>query len=242
MYTIEQVMAQINAENSIVVNAALVVYGIGFLQYSTSLYMQIKHKECPAYFWQHCWNFGHDLVFALLFYQWFVTIDFWLFKVLCIGCIAFVGIELLTLFYSIKYERQQIWGKYSSKPITSKAAWIRGITGYAIGAILFGVIRLAIGDVMCIVLMMSTNAIAALMSHLKLEESRHSKSSTILLSWLLIFGTVFTFMPPGIGFFTSAVTSLHSPWFYSLGALCLLATFRFMILAYKYRNPLIMND
>lgn len=236
MYTIEQVMSQIHAENSIVVYAALVVYGIGFLQYFTSLFMQIKHKECPAYFWQHCWNFGHDLIFALLFYQWFVTIDFWLFKVLCLGCIAFVGIELFTLYYTIKYERQHVWGKYSSKSISTKEAWIRGLVGYAIGAILFALIRLAIGDVMCLVLMMSTNVIAALMSHLKLEESRQSRKSTILLSWLLIVGTIFTFMPPGIGFFTSAINSLHSPWYYALGLLSLLSAIRFTILSYKFRS------
>lgn len=236
MYTIEQVMTQISNQPIQIVLFAFITYGFGFLQYFSSMYLQVKDKECPFYFWQHCWYFGHDLIFSLLFYQWFITIDFWLFKVLCIGCMIFVGIELFSLYYSVKYERQHIWGKFSDKEVTEKDAWIRGISGYIIGAILFATIRFAIGDVMCLVLMMSTNATLAIVSQFKLEETRVTRKGIIPLAWFTLLGTIYTFMPPGIGFFTSAVTVLNQPWFYILGTLCVICAARFLMLSYNYKH------
>lgn len=238
MYTIQDVMTQITNHPTQLVIFAFITYGFGFLQYFSSMYLQIKDKECPFYFWQHCWYFGHDLIFSLLFYQWFVTIDFWLFKVLCIGCMIFVGIELFSLYYSVKYERQNIWGKYSNHPISEREGWLRGIGGYIIGAILFATIRLAIGDVMCLVLMMSTNVTLAVVSQFKFEESRVTRKGILPLAWFTLLGTIYTFCPPGIGFFTSAVQALHQPWFYAIGCLSVLCATRFLYLALRYKkNP-----
>jgi hypothetical protein len=148
----------------------------------------------------------------------------------------FVGIEIFSLYYSVKHERQKIWGKYSNTEISDKEAWTRGIIGYIIGAILFATIRLAIGDVMCLVLMMSTNVTLALVSQFKLEETKVAKRGSIPLAWFTLLGTIFTFSPPGIGFFTSAVTVLNQPWFYTVGALSILCAARFLVLSYRL-NP-----
>lgn len=234
MYTIQQVMSEIDKNTSLIVILAFTTYAFGFAQYFSSMYMQIKHKQCPFYFWQHCWYFGHDLTFALLFSQWFFEIDFWLFKVLCIGCMCFVLIELFSLYQSVKHERNEIWGKYyKGQKVSEKAACIRGISGYVIGAVLFMTIRQAIGDVMCLVLMMSTNATLAIVTQFRLEEVGVRQKGIIPLVWFTLFGTILTFSPPGIGFFTTSVPVLNTTWFYVVGVLSILCAIRYVVIAYR---------
>lgn len=234
MYTIDQAMSVVYLNETKVVLLAFATYAFGFIQYFSSMYMQVKHKQCPFYFWMHCWYFGHDLTFSLLFYQWFFKIDFWLFKVLCIGCMCFVGIEIFSLFSTVKYERNEIWGKYSREGIISeKEGWMRGIMGYIIGFILFQVIRSGIGDPMCLVLMMSTNTTLAIASQFRLEEVGQQKRGIHILSWFTLLGTILTFCPKGIGFFATCIEALNKPWFFVLGAVAILCALRFLILSYK---------
>ncbi len=233
MYIIKEAMDIVMTNQTFVIIAAFITYGFGFIQYFSSIYMQVKHKQAPFYFWQHCWYIGHDMTFSLLFRQWFYEIDFWLFKVLCIGCMIFVGIELFSLWFAVKYERQEIWGKYTHKEVTEKEAWVRGILGYIVGIILFASIRLAIGDVMCLVLMMSTNATLALAAPLRLEEVGVQKKGIRVLSWATLFGTIFTFAPSGVGFFATVIQVLNAPWFFLVGIVCVLSAARFVYLSYK---------
>lgn len=88
---------------------------------------------------------------------------------------------------------------------------MRGIGLYAIGFVLFMTIRAAIGDVMCLVLMMSTNATLAIATQFKLEANKTRQPGSVWLGWFI--GSVFTFAPPGIGFFATAVAALNQPWF-----------------------------
>ena len=234
MYTIDQVMSIVHNNESKIVMLAFATYAFGFAQYFSSMYMQVKHKECPFFFWMHCWYLGHDLTFSLLFNQWFHEVDFWLFKVLCIGCMCFVGIEIFSLYQTVKYERNEVWGKYHLDGVVSeKEGWIRGIGGYIVGFILFQVIRLALGDVMCLILMMSTNATLAIASQFRLEEVGKRKKGILALAWFTVFGTILTFCPKGIGFFATSIELLNAPWFFVLGALCTICAIRFLVLAYK---------
>ncbi len=234
MYTIDQVMSVVYADQTTVVIAALLTYIFGFIQYGTSMYMQVRNKQCPFYFWMHCWYFGHDIVFSCLFYQWFFEIGFWLFEVLCIGCMAFVCIEIFSLYRCVRYERQEVFGKYyQGGEVSVKAAVVRGIIGYAIGALLFCCIRLVLSDMMCLILMASTNAILALMIQFRFNEIGKRQPGTILLAWMTLFGTLFTFAPAGIGFFTTCIAALNQPAYYIIGVMCVICAIRAIWLAYR---------
>lgn len=235
MYTIQQVMAIVNREQGAVIVMALLTYAFGFAQYITSMLMQVKGKEAPFYFWMHAWYFGHDLTFSLLFHQWFVTIHWWLFEVLWAGCVIFVGIELFSLFYSVKYERNIIWEKYTKQPVTVAQGWRYGLLGYALGFSLFFLIRLGLGDHLCLILMMSTNAILALASSFKLQEIGDRRFGTVMLGWYTLAGTIFTFLPKGYGFFATLIPPLDGAWFSVLGVICVAFACRY--LWYAYRLP-----
>ncbi|MCI1283218.1 MAG: hypothetical protein LKG24_01290 [Lacticaseibacillus songhuajiangensis] len=233
MYTINSVMNVVYHNPAAAVTMALLTYAFGFAQYITSMLMQVKGKEAPFYFWMHAWYFGHDLTFSLLFYQWFHVVHFWLFEVLWAGCVIFVGIELFSLFYSVKYERDRIWGKYLHAPVSVSTAWRYGIVGYALGFALFFLIRLGLGDQMCLILMMSTNAILALAASFKMQEMGTRRFGTVMLGWYTLFGTIFTFLPKGYGFFATLVAPLDHAWFSVLGVICVLFAIRYLVLAFR---------
>ncbi len=234
MYTIAEAMQYVYAEQTAVVIAALLTYFFGFGQYLTSMYMQIKHKECPFYFWMHCWYFGHDITFSFLFNQWWHEIGFWLFKVLNIGCMMFVCIEFVSFYYAVKYEKNWNWGKYfPSGKVGQKKAILMGIGGYAIGTILFVTARKLIGDPMCLVLMMSTNTTLAICVRFNMQERKYTRKGSKALAWWTLIGTIFTFMPPQIGFFTRVIRVLDNPYYYLLGALCLVSAIFHVYYSYK---------
>ncbi|WEV57152.1 hypothetical protein [Ligilactobacillus acidipiscis] len=233
MYTIQQVMNIVYQHELAVVIMAFTTYAFGFAQYISSMVMQIRDKKCPFYFWQHAWYFGHDLTFSLLFRQWFYQVHFWLFEVLWAGCVIFVGIELVSIFYSVKYERNIIWKKYLKHDVSLREGWTYGTITYLTGFALFALIRAALGDVMCLILMMSTNATLALVTSFKLQETNQRQKGTIALGWFIVLGTIFTFMPKGIGFFATAIPALNHLWFYLLGVVCVLYSIRYLWVGLK---------
>ncbi|OOM74892.1 hypothetical protein CLPUN_36190 [Clostridium puniceum] len=235
MYTIEQVMSVVNKDPWAFAILAFLVYGFGFAQYFTSMALVIREKKAPFYFWQHAWYFGHDLTFVTLFGMWFYTIDFWIFKVLWAGCVVFVFIEIFSLYMAVKYERNEIWGKYNTDgKISEKSAWIRGIIGYILGFVLFYTIRLAIGDIMCLGLMMSTNVTVALAPQFLTEERKSRAGGSIILALFIIGGTIFTFSPPGIGMWTTVAPVFNQPWYYTLGIVSLICSIRYLIVLLKF--------
>ena len=242
MYSIEQVLSSLNESPTKIAILAILVFTIGFVQYFEGLRITIRDKRSPLYFWQHAWYFGHDLTFLLLFPFWFFTVDHWLFKILCIGCGAFVLIELLVLHLAVKYERQQIWGRYYDTEVSPAEAWKRGILSYAIGFTIFYTVRLAINDTMCLALMMSTNATVAIAPAFLIQERRDHKGTSTLLAALILTGTAYTFMPPNIGLFTTLSPTFHQPWFYSLGALCLCSSAYYFTLSIKYSRKAQPSD
>lgn len=231
MYTIDEAMTVVHAHPGLVVLLAFLTYGFGFSQYITSMWMQRRNKDCPFFFWQHAWYFGHDITFVLLFSQWFFVVDFWLFKVLWAGCVAFVGIEIYSLYLTVKNERQAVWGRFYSQPVTEAQAWRRALLTYAIGAIAFQSIRVLIGDPMCLVLMMSTNATLAIATQFKLEADTRYRSGDVALGWFILLGTLFTFAP--FGFFTTVIQVLDQPWFYVLGVVASLCAARYLVIALR---------
>ena len=236
MYTIDEAMSVVYANPGLVTALAFITYGFGFSQYITSMWMQRHNKDCPFFFWQHAWYFGHDITFVLLFSQSFFTVDFWLFKVLWAGCVVFVGIEIYSLYLVVKNERQVVWGRFYNEPITTAQAWKRGILIYAIGAIAFMTIRVLIGDPMCLVLMMSTNATLAIATQFKLEGNKKYRPGDVALGVFILTGTIFTFVP--FGFFTTVIEVLNQPWFYVMGAVATICAARYLLIAVRQSRSL----
>lgn len=233
MYTIQEAMAILHANTTTVVIAVALTYGLGFLAYLSGLYMQVKNREFPMAFWCHCWYFGHDFTFAMLFKQWWNEVGFWLFKVMCIGCWLFVVIEIICLYLTVKYERNFNWGKYfKDKQVSEKQAWFLGIAGYAIGLIIFAALRKLLGDPMCLFLMSSTLFICGLTLKYNTKERKYINHGSKFLCIAALIAVFPAFLPPGIGLFTTMIPSLNQPAFYILGALAIVNAIDFIRLTW----------
>ena len=99
--------------------------------------------------------------------------------------------------------------------------------------LLFQALRVTIGDPLCLFLMMSTNAILALMTQRRFDEIGHYQPGMKFLAIFTLLGTCFTFSPKGIGFFASVVDPLNNPLFFAVGALCIASSVRAIYLAWK---------
>ena len=146
----------------------------------------------------------------------------------------FVGIEIFSLWQCVKNERQEVFGRFTNgKFVSKKYAWTRGLIGYAIGVLLFQALRVTVGDPLCLFLMMSTNAILALMTQRRYDDIGHYQPGMKFLAVFTLLGTIFTFSPKGIGFFASVVDPLSNPFFFAVGALCIITSCRAIYLAWK---------
>ena len=235
MYTIEEGVSLISADPTLFVAAAIITYGFGFAQYLASVWMQVKNGSCPFYFWQHCWYFGHDVTFAFIcFPMWFFEVKFWMYEVMCVACMLFVCIELYTFYRAVRYERQEIFGRFArGKEVTLRHALVRGSAGYLVGLALFVALRDVVGDPFCLFLMMSTNNTLALMVHRRYDEYGEVKRGAKFLAWMTLLGTCFTFAPAGVGLFASFVPPLDCWQFYLVGAICIVCAARAVRQCYR---------
>lgn len=230
MYTIDQVMETVNTDPMGLIIACFIVFGSAFFIYFISLALQIREHKAPFYVWQHAVYFAHDVNFVCLFDVMWNQTGFWLFKLMWVGCIAFIFIELFSLYLAVKHERQDIWGKtVHDGPVTEKQAWMKGIFLYLAMLAILTCVRIGIGDVMCFFFMMCTNAITAFMPSFLAQERGSREGHSILLGVFILINCSLTFAPQGIGMWATLAPCFREPWFFALGILSILFAIRYIV-------------
>ncbi|WP_350455358.1 hypothetical protein [Slackia heliotrinireducens] len=225
MYTIDQIVTATQTNSTAISIACILVWLVGFLQYGSSVYLQLSEKRSAWWFWQHAWYIGHDFTFVMFFQKWFFIIDFWTFKVMWAGCLIFIGIELFTLYNVIKDdgERQEVFGRYKTGKgsISKQEAWVRGLIGYAFGIVLFYTLTVALGDPCCFFLTMSTNFIVAIFPAFLAEERGSRRGHSMWLGIFILAGTINTFCPVTNMWYNLA-PCFQEPWYYVLGVIAII--------------------
>lgn len=230
MYTIDQIMHTVETDPTGLVTAMFIVFGSAFGIYFYSLWLQFREKKAPFYVWQHAFYFAHDVNFVFLFDTMFNQTGFWIFKLMWAGCVAFIFIEILSLYLAVKNERQEVWGKYvHDGKVTEKQAWQMGIFLYIAILAIVTCIRIGTGDVMCFFLMMLTNAITAIMPSFLVQERNSREGHSIILSFFIMINVSLTFAPQGIGMWATLAPVFREPWFFALGAISLLFAIRYLV-------------
>lgn len=82
--------------------------------------------------------------------------------------------------------------------------------------------------------MASTNIIMAIFPSYMLEQVGKSLPGYKFLSIMTVVTVITTFLPAGIGWFTTVVDALNSPAYYALGAISLAYSIRFVYQAFTY--------
>jgi hypothetical protein len=145
---------------------------------------------------------------------------FWFFTASSVAMLIWVFCEVWSLYMAVKYERQDIWGRFHENPVT-----VRQALGHLIPqtAWFFGVVNLTnyfmggLDDAAMFKWYVWTNLIVAVgPAHLWAErKTRHGTSMGLAI--MVLLSIVATYLPPGFGMWTTASPYFNNVWFYFSG-------------------------
>ena len=223
MYTVDEVMTFVWANQGTTMIMAAICYGLGFLGYITHLWMQFKNKEGLFPFWNHCLYIGVDFAFAVFAFRQWLEIGWFFWIALAIGNMVFILVELWSLKNCVDNERQEIFGRYLGGAEVSKAyAWKRSLLMYLAGIIIVQAVRIVIGDPMCMFIFLLTNSVGAVCVPLALNRADHYSPGMKFLSIANLAGIIYSYMPAGIGYYSTMVSALNTPWATAAGVVLVL--------------------
>ena len=231
----EEVMRayQDHTARMLILSALVFLGGYGFYIYSFLL--TIREKQSPFPFWMHVFYLAHDLtgvvVFGMAAYHnhWF-----WFFSATAIALLVWNGFEIFNIAMGIKYERQEIWGRYHASPVTTRQALAR--TGWLAVLMLaiVNILRVYMHDEIMFKWFSLTNAIMAVFPGFLWNQRQGRAGSSVGLAILIVFVSANTFLPPGFGMFTTASSSFDQPWFYGAGVVCTAFAVKHLVMLLGY--------
>lgn len=217
----------------LILSAILFAGGYGFYVYSFLL--TIREKKSPFPFWMHVFYLAHDITGAVVFacaayhHQWF-----WFFSATAIALLIWNGFEIFNIVMGIKYERQEIWGRYYPDPVTIRQAMTQTVWLAALMLAIVNLFRVFMNDEIMFKWFAWTNAVMAVFPGFLWNQRQSRAGSSVGLAILIVFISVNTFLPPGFGMFTTASRVFHQPWFYVTGVVCTAFAIKHLVMVLKY--------
>lgn len=195
-----------------------ITFAFGYLQYIYSFRLVLREKKAPFPIWMHTLYLAHDTTAAIVFFllarqhEWF-----WFFILTSIALAIWTLFELFNLYMAIKVERQDIWGAYQASPVTVGQALWRILMQVLLMFALVNLLRAFMADETMFKWFALTNVVMAVGPGLLWYQRQSRAGSSVGLAIVILLGTVWTFLPPGFGMFTTALSYFHQPWFYLTG-------------------------
>jgi len=194
--------------------------------------LSVKDGKMAIPFWLYTFWFAHDATAAVIYYRLAQQHGgFWFFHSTFIALVIWTVIELFGMYLAVRFARQDIWGKYHATPVTQQqaAGWI-----LAEIAVMFAIVNLLrdfMGDETMFKWFALTNSVLAVGPFYLWRTRKDRAGSSIMLAVILIVVVADTFLPRGLGMFTTASPDFDQPWFYVAGAvLTLMAVSNLLIL------------
>jgi|GEM_PF-6244426 len=222
-YNADAVIQKFINEPGTMIPLMIFAMGFGFVQYVYCFVMTKRDKISPFPAYMHAYYLAHDFMFVLLFRQWFQEYDSIVFQVMWFGMAAFNIFEIVALYWTVKYERQEAFGVYYDKPVTAKQSvqWLAVMT-----VVSFAIISCArnfMADKIMFIVFISTNTIMAIGPALQMKKNRVRRKGSLGLAIFILLGTIATFLPQGLGMYTTADPAYFArPWFFVVGICCAL--------------------
>lgn len=207
----------------------------GYGLYIYSFLLTIREKKAPFPFWMHAFYLAHDVTGAVVFAraasqnQWF-----WFFSGTAIALLIWNCFEIFNIVMGIKYERQEIWGRYYPAPVTTGQAIGRTAWLLALMIVAVNIFRVFMQDEVMFKWFALTNAIMAVFPGFLWNERQSRAGSSVGLAILIVLVSANTFLPPGLGMFTTASPFFDQPWFYLTGVVCTAFSLKHLIMLLAY--------
>ncbi|MEZ7897743.1 MAG: hypothetical protein QMB98_02885, partial [Flaviflexus sp.] len=167
-------------------------------------------KKSPYPIWMHCWYWSVDVVGTIVFWRLAFEYDFfWVFTAFGIALPIWVGLETWSLINGVRDEREEQFQRFYSHPVTSKDAWIRVGTMLAlflglntwIFYLLGGIANAAPFFFYPLTNFILSTGPAMLWAERGAKGTREGNS--VGLQILILAQVTVTWMPPGLGWWTS---------------------------------------
>jgi hypothetical protein len=191
---------------------------IGYLEYIYSFRLVLREHSAPFPVWMHTLYLAHDATGAIVFLQLARQHHyFWFFTLASIALVIWNGFECFNLFMAVKVERQDIWGKLYDGPVSVGSAVYRIAAQIVLMVAVVNIVRVFMNDTAMFKWFALTNVVMVVGPGMLWNERRSRKGSSIGLAIVILVGTVNTFLPPGLGMWTTASPYFDQPWFYIAG-------------------------
>lgn len=222
-------------DNTVLLIISAITFGFGYLEYIYSFRLVTKEKLAPFPIWMHTFYLAHDVTASLVMFYLAQQNDwFWFFTLGGVALAIWPLFEVYNLFMAVKHERQEIWGKYYNEPVTQKQAILRVIGQVALMVVVVNWFRISMGDEVMFKWFVFTNIVMAVGPGYLWNERKSRKGTSIGLAITILLGTINTFLPPGLGMFTTALPFFDQPWFYVTGVIASAFALRNLIMLLKY--------
>jgi hypothetical protein len=196
--------------------------GFGFVQYVHCAIITRRDRVSPFPVYMHTYYLAHDFMFVLLFQQWFSEYDSWAFRVVWLGMVVFNVFEVYSLVQSVRHERQHDFGRWFGAGVTVRQATIAVTAMSLVSFVLLGTARSFLDDKLMFCVFISTNVMMAIGPALYTFQRKDRVRGSVSLALFIVLGTVATFLPEGLGMYTTGDPEYFArPWFFVLGGTCL---------------------
>lgn len=195
-----------------------IAFAIGYLEYIYSFRLVIRERLAPYPVWMHTFYFAHDLTGAIVFFNLAQQYEFfWFFTGASIALMIWNCFELFNLYMAVKVERQDIWGKFYNRPVTKTDAVLRILGQIVLMLVVVNLFRVFMDDQVMFKWFAFTNILIAVAPGYLWAERKSRDGASVALALIIFIGTVNTFLPPGWGMWTTALSYFDQPWFYMTG-------------------------
>ncbi len=197
---------------------SLIAFLIGYLEYIYATRLVLAEHRGPYPIWMHSFYFAHDATGAVVFAQLALTHGFfWVFSGTSIALLIWNLFEIFNLSMAVRHERQDIWGHAYAQPVTQRQAWGRVAGQVLLMLALVNVLRVFMHDEIMFKWFALTNVLMAVGPGFLWERRKTRQGSSVGLALVILAGTINTFLPPGLGMWTTALAYFNQFWFYAIG-------------------------
>lgn len=212
-----------------------IAFAIGYLEYIYSFRLVIRERSAPYPIWMHTFYYAHDLTGAIVFYNLAQHYHFfWFFSAASIALLIWNLFELFNLYMAVKVERQEIWGRFYGAPVTVGQAVCRILGQIALMLVVVNLFRVFMDDVVMFKWFAFTNILIAVAPGFLWNERRSRRGASVGLAIVILIGTINTFLPPGYGMWTTALSYFDQPWFYLTGVVVSAFALRNLVMLLRF--------
>lgn len=210
MYSIQEVLNNVDAKTAIILASGIVVLVSAFLTYGEGIRLGFRDKTHSIPLFANMYFFAHDLFFVAKYDYWFHGVGHWLFKLFWVALLVFTLLELVMHYQTLKYSRGELF------PMLTQGQYVGVYVVLQVGVgVLFWFIYSVLDDPLFLIHFGLTEIVWSTLLLPLLWSRRSARGQSMLLGSSVLVGA-------GVGYFMLLLPLMShafaTPVVYALGA------------------------